>query len=60
MRTLNWKHAPGGRPEPWSCNIVWGGNRLVLEPFTMPGLEGFLLSVPCADDEAGGDIYHVT
>lgn len=60
MRSLNWKQPPDSRPEPWSCNVVWGGNRLVLEPFTLPGLEGFLLSVPCADSEAGGDIYHVT
>jgi serine phosphatase RsbU (regulator of sigma subunit) len=50
---------PEGRT-PWLCNVVWGGNRLVLESFTVPGLDGYLLSVPCADSTAGGDIYHVT
>lgn len=44
----------------WLCNIVWGGNELALENFTMPGLDGCLLSVPCNNSRAGGDIYHVT
>lgn len=60
MNRIDWKRAPETSPESWLCNIVWGGNRLALENFTMPGLEGRLLSVPCAAREAGGDIYHVT
>jgi len=49
-----------GQHEPWFCDVVWGGNEPALESFSMPGLEGCLLSVPCADKHAGGDIYHVT
>lgn len=60
MQQLNWKVAPAPSPQPWSCNIVRGGNRPALESFKLPGLEGCLLSVPCADSEAGGDIYHIT
>ncbi len=55
-----WRQAPDEAPDNWVCNIVWGGNQLALESFTMPGLDGCLLSVPCADSRAGGDVYHVT
>lgn len=60
MQALNWRQALDRDPKSWVCNIVWGGNQLALESFTTPGLEGYLLSLPCADSRAGGDIYHVT
>ncbi|MFQ5644597.1 MAG: PP2C family protein-serine/threonine phosphatase [Thiogranum sp.] len=60
MQTTEWTLPLTRQPESWFCNVVWGGNELALETFTMPGLEGYLLSVPCADKQAGGDIYHVT
>jgi len=60
MTKPHWRWAPDQAPDNWVCNIVWGGNQLALESFTMPGLDGCLLSVPCADSQVGGDIYHVT
>ena len=60
MQTAEWTLPLTRPPESWFCNVVWGGNELALETFTMPGLDGYLLSVPCADKRAGGDIYHVT
>ena len=59
-QALSWQQQPVQAPDAWLCNIVWGGNELALETFTMPGLDGCLLSVPCANSRAGGDIYHVT
>ena len=60
MESLSWRQPLERDPQSWFCNIVWGGNQLALESFTMPGLDGYLLSVPCADSLAGGDVYHVT
>ena len=60
MQTAEWTLPLTRQPESWFCDVVWGGNELALETFSMPGLEGYLLSVPCADKRAGGDIYHVT
>ncbi len=60
MQTAEWTLPPTRQAESWLCDVVWGGNELALETFTMPGLDGYLLSVPCADRHAGGDIYHVT
>jgi hypothetical protein len=60
MQTAEWTLPLTRQAESWSCDVVWGGNELALETFTMPGLKGYLLSVPCADKLAGGDIYHVT
>lgn len=60
MHIQNWQHPPAIEADAWYCDVVWGGNRPVLERFSMPGLEGCLLSVPNAHRQAGGDIYHVT
>ena len=60
MNIEHWLHAPPGKAQPWYCDVVWGGNRSALERFAMPGLEGCLLSLPCAHRQSGGDIYHVT
>ena len=60
MQTAAWTLPLTGQPESWFCDVVWGGNELALETFNMPGLEGYLLSVPCSDKHASGDIYHVT
>lgn len=55
-----WQQNPDQPAVEWLCNIVWGGNERALEKFSVPGLDGCLLSVPSADSPAGGDIYHVT
>ena len=60
MRFENWQHPPPTDGQRWYCDIVWGGNQPVLERFSMPGLEGCLLSVPNGQRRHGGDIYHVT
>ncbi|NHZ69821.1 MAG: SpoIIE family protein phosphatase [Thermotogales bacterium] len=60
MQTAEWTLPLTRQAEPWFCDVVWGGNELALENFTMPGLDGYLLSVPSADKRTGGDIYHVT
>ncbi|HED19388.1 MAG TPA: serine/threonine-protein phosphatase [Gammaproteobacteria bacterium] len=60
MQTTAWALPLTSQPDTWFCNIVWGGNERALETFTMPGLDGYLLSIPCADKNTGGDIYHVT
>ena len=57
---LSWQALPEPAGESWQCNIVWGGNEMALENFSMPGLDGCLLSIPCNSSRAGGDIYHVT
>lgn len=59
-QTLSWQVLPEPTGDSWQCNIVWGGNEMVLENFSMPGLDGCLLSIPCNSSRAGGDIYHVT
>lgn len=58
--TFPWQQLVPEESDAWLCNIVWGGNRLALEIFTTPGLDGYLLSIPCANRPVGGDIYHVT
>lgn len=40
--------------------MVWGGNHFVQEHFTMPGLSGYLVSVPHANSQAGGDLHFIT
>ena len=60
IQTASWQALPEPVRDSWLCNIVWGGNEFALENFTMPGLDGCLLSVPCNNSRAGGDIYHVT
>ncbi|TCK16930.1 stage II sporulation protein E [Thiogranum longum] len=60
MPNETWLHPAAADDQRWYCDIVWGGNQPVLERFTMPGLEGCLLSVPNAERLSGGDIYHVT
>lgn len=47
-------------PLAWACNVLWGGNRFASQPFQMPGLRGYLLSVPCRGSTAGGDIHYIT
>lgn len=59
-QTLSWQTLPEAAAESWQCDIVWGGNELALENLSMPGLDGCLLSIPCNNSSAGGDIYHVT
>ncbi|HFD81472.1 MAG TPA: serine/threonine-protein phosphatase [Gammaproteobacteria bacterium] len=60
MNATAWIEPPRTEPQAWYCDVVWGGNRLALESFTMPGLEGRLLSVPSDYRDEGGDLYHVT
>lgn len=43
-----------------SCLTVWGGNSAVDSELTTTGLEGWLLSLPHAGAEAGGDIHLVS
>lgn len=56
----SWQALPDPAEKRWRCDLVWGGNEYALERFSTPGLDGCLLSVPCQNSSAGGDIYHVT
>jgi serine phosphatase RsbU (regulator of sigma subunit) len=47
-------------PLQWYCHIVEGGNNLSSESFDVPGLNGYLLSVPYKDAKQGGDIHYIT
>lgn len=53
-------HAIKAKPSQWYCNVVEGGNKLSAESFTVPGLDGYLLSVPYQDSSQGGDIHYIT
>jgi len=42
------------------CMEVWGSNRAVTSGVIMPGIDAWVYSRPCADDEAGGDVHYVS
>jgi sigma-B regulation protein RsbU (phosphoserine phosphatase) len=42
------------------CMEVWGGNRLVDSGVIMPGLDAWVYSQPCENQQAGGDVHFVS
>lgn len=42
------------------CMEVWGGNGACENGVTMPGIDAWVLSLPCAGQAAGGDIHFVS
>src|SRR5438270_328609 len=42
------------------CMEVWGGNRPVDSGVIMPGVDAWVYSQPCANQEAGGDVHYVS
>ena len=39
---------------------VWGSNRAGSNGVIMPGLDAWVYSRPCSDDDAGGDVHYVS
>jgi len=39
---------------------VWGGNHAATNGVSMSGLDAWILSRPCGDSEAGGDVHYVS
>src|SRR6266567_1311167 len=42
------------------CMEVWGGNRSVDSGVIMPGVDAWVFSQPCENQEAGGDVHYVS
>ncbi|MFI4861913.1 MAG: PP2C family protein-serine/threonine phosphatase [Phycisphaerales bacterium JB063] len=42
------------------CLQVWGGNQAAAQTLRLTGLDGFLVSRPFEDEEAGGDVYYAS
>ncbi|MEM9416669.1 MAG: PP2C family protein-serine/threonine phosphatase [Planctomycetota bacterium] len=42
------------------CLQVWGGNQAADQTLRLTGLDGFLVSRPFEDAEAGGDVYYAS
>jgi serine phosphatase RsbU (regulator of sigma subunit) len=42
------------------CMEVWGGNRAIDSGVIMPGMDAWIYSRPCRDQEAGGDVHFVS
>ncbi len=42
------------------CSEVWGGNRAAAAALTLPGLDGWVLSRPHLDNDAGGDVHYLS
>lgn len=51
--------AESAAPLDFYCAEIWGGNRRVSEPFSLPGVRGYVYSQPC-DGGRGGDIHYVS
>lgn len=47
-------------PKLMQCMEVWGGNQLIDRGVIMPGLDAWIFSRPCENDEAGGDVHYVS
>ncbi len=45
---------------PLACLETWGGNHLVSTGVDLPGIEGWVHSVPFDADEAGGDLHYLS
>ncbi|MFN0169860.1 MAG: PP2C family protein-serine/threonine phosphatase [Bryobacteraceae bacterium] len=45
---------------PLACLETWGGNHLVSTAVDLPGMEGWVHSVPLDADEAGGDLHYLS
>jgi sigma-B regulation protein RsbU (phosphoserine phosphatase) len=42
------------------CMEVWGGNRPIDSGVIMPGMDAWVYSQPCENQEAGGDVHYVS
>lgn len=42
------------------CMEIWGGNRTAEDTVSVFGMDAWVLSLPCAGAEAGGDIHYVS
>lgn len=42
------------------CSEVWGGNHAVTTRLDLPGFDGWVVSRPYHDDEAGGDVHLIS
>ncbi len=51
----------GGREQPHTlaCTEIWGGNRKVTRSIRMPGLSGWVTSIP-VNEEEGGDLHFLS
>ncbi|XAM00249.1 PP2C family protein-serine/threonine phosphatase [Phycisphaeraceae bacterium D3-23] len=47
-------------PVKMQCLQVWGGNRAADQTLRLTGLDGFLVSRPFEDEDAGGDVYYAS
>jgi phosphoserine phosphatase RsbU/P len=48
------------RPHVLACTEVWGGNRKVVRRVELPGLLGWVASVPLDKEEGGGDLHYLS
>jgi phosphoserine phosphatase RsbU/P len=48
------------RPHVLACSEVWGGNRKVVRRVELPGLLGWVASVPLDKEEGGGDLHYLS
>ncbi len=46
-------------PRTFNCAEIWGGNRPIDSPITLPGVRGHIFSQPC-DGGRGGDIHYIS
>src|ERR1700733_13522622 len=42
------------------CMEVWGGNRPIDSGVIMPGVDAWVYSQPCENQDAGGDVHYVS
>lgn len=47
-------------PVTMQCLQVWGGNQATDQALRLTGLDGYLVSRPYADADAGGDVYYAS
>src|SRR5262249_32776909 len=51
---------PDANTQTMACMEVWGGNALVNNSVSMPGLDAWVYSRPYAMAQEGGDVYYVS
>jgi len=48
------------QPYVLACTEVWGGNRKVFRRVKLPGLSGWVASMPLDEGEGGGDLHYLS
>ena len=43
-----------------ACFELWGGNSMVAHPIELPGLVGWLSSMPFGQAASGGDVHYLS